>query len=300
MSYDLSFLSKKKSAVWSAADFASHFSSRTNYTANESEAWYENEDTGVYFSFAYGPEPEEPEILAPIESAGFHWSGFSFNMNYFRPHPFGIEAEKEITALVARFDFAVDDPQNSGMGLGAYSGEGFLRGWNAGNSFAVSAMKTQYADSLPNEIVLLPEERILALWQWNYGRRDFQAHSGEDVFIPKISFGRIGNEFATLAVWSDAIPAILPEADFLALVRQELAPKRLFRGSKPDVIFLPFAHVKEALNFAAPLKTHSLDCYRVSGSEECRRFFQNARAMGQEFKAIGFDRILDRKTFESA
>ncbi len=116
MSYDL-FL---KSESLTADEFESYFNSRPHYTLNGDQAFYENEDTGVYFSFDYAPDE-----LGTV----------AFNLNYYRPHFFGLEAAPEVEAFVWAFNLTIDDPQIEGMSDGPFSVDGLLRGWNAGNRF---------------------------------------------------------------------------------------------------------------------------------------------------------------------
>ena len=51
MSYDL-FL-KPKTGRFSQSDFKEYFSERKYYNLEGNQAWYENEDTGVYFLFEF-------------------------------------------------------------------------------------------------------------------------------------------------------------------------------------------------------------------------------------------------------
>jgi hypothetical protein len=88
----------------------------------------------VYFSFDYTDAKDvDPEEIEEQPNDGLVPTGLSFNINYIRPHFFGLEAEPELAALIEHFSFLIDDPQRQGMGRGKYSREGFLRGWNAGN-----------------------------------------------------------------------------------------------------------------------------------------------------------------------
>src|SRR5262245_23974370 len=120
MSYDLFFYRDKEQPAIPGTAFQKYFRARAHYQVKDSQAWYENEDSGVYFSFDYRERKEE-------EGTG----NVSFNMNYNRPHIFGLEAELEVSAFVQFFRVLVDDPQDAGMGQGAYTPQGFLQGWNA-------------------------------------------------------------------------------------------------------------------------------------------------------------------------
>src|ERR1700748_2239128 len=120
MSYDLFFQVRDQASAPDAKAVAAYFESRKNYQVSEQQAIYQNDTTGVYFVFDVG-EAEGVEMPNPAP--------VSLNLNYFRPHIFGLEAEPEVRALVEHFNFLVSDPQVGGMGEGEYSAEGFLSGW---------------------------------------------------------------------------------------------------------------------------------------------------------------------------
>ena len=125
MSYDLFFVEPKVTLE----QFSEYFSDRKRYRVENAQAWYENEDTGVYFSFDYSNEREE-DPDAPDGNV-------AFNMNFFRPHYFALEAEPEVQSIVNHFGFRVFDPQTHGMDDGPYSSDGFFAGWNHGNRFGL-------------------------------------------------------------------------------------------------------------------------------------------------------------------
>ncbi len=162
MSYDLWFRAANGTAP-GPEQVHQYFAGRPHYRMSEQQAWYENETTGVYFSFelsdesgqADEEEDEQQRDVLPV----------AFNINYFRPHVFGLEAEPELTAFVERFGLTVSDPQSDGMGDGAYSCEGFLRGYNAGNRFAHQAMlsmnETPALHTLPEAVIEVSQDQVL-------------------------------------------------------------------------------------------------------------------------------------------
>lgn len=304
MSYDLTFLAKKSKTLPTTDDLVRFLAPRLDYRGEGSEIWYENQETGVYFSLGLGANPPtEEDITEPIRNAGFQWTGLSFNMNYFRPSVFGLEAATELDALVKEFDFVVDDPQNDGMGLGAFSKAAFIRGWNAGNSFAISAMKTQEGEELVNRVQLLPSAEIKAIWEWNYNRRELQKEIGPEIYVAKITTMRMNGSFGTLAVWSDAIPTIFPVVDYLGLYRQELAPKRFLRDPKPDMHFLKLTDVDNVLKLPKldKSKKFSRPAYVLSstGPKEVD-FFRQLKNGLSDYSALSFDSIMDKEVFEAA
>jgi len=99
MSYDLFFTQPEITLE----QFLDYFAGRSRYRVENAQAWYENEDTGVYFCFDYSIEPEyDPEAPAGI---------VAFNLNFYRPHFFALEAEPEVRSFVDYFNCSVHDPQ---------------------------------------------------------------------------------------------------------------------------------------------------------------------------------------------
>jgi hypothetical protein len=166
MSYDLHFKSRKPESKLDANAFAAHFKQRKNYEVTDTQAIYQNEVTGVYFIFDLGETgmEEQPDLLA-----------VSFNLNYFRPHIFGLEAVREVGALVEKFDLLVSDGQINGMGEGEFSSQNFMSGWNKGNEFGYRAITEQH----PNQkLPTLPTAKIEACWRWNFAQAELQQKLG--------------------------------------------------------------------------------------------------------------------------
>jgi len=203
MSYDL-FL-KPESQALSQEQFTGWFESRPNYTIQQQQAWYENDDTGVYFSFDYDSE---------------QGGSVAFNMNYLRPHIFGLEAAPELAAFIAAFDLSIDDPQVGGMGEGPFSEEGFVKSWNGGNRFGYQSILTT---DETNEIPVRSTADIERTWRWNRHRNTLQAAVGDVMWIPRIMHMQGTSSVITVAVWPDACPTMLPRVDRIILLREMLA-----------------------------------------------------------------------------
>lgn len=154
MSYDL-FLNPSSRPL-SGEQFASYFGERAHYTVGNDQAFYENADTGVYFFFDHNDDGP---------------GSVTFNLNYFRPHYFGLEAAPEVAAFITAFDLSIEDPQSDGMGDGPFSIKGFLQGWNAGNRFGYRAVLSQ-GDQ--NENRVYPTADLERIWRWNFNRSSLQ------------------------------------------------------------------------------------------------------------------------------
>lgn len=227
MSYDLYFFAPTGRSI-ADSEILAYFKGRPHYKLNKSQALYENEDTGVYFSFDVGSEPfEAMEDGEPGPPSIVH-----FNLNFFRPHIFGLEAEPEVAALVQAFGLPLHDPQIGGMGSGPYSREGFLQGWNAGNEVGYQSVLTAHGKGAAEHT--LPTAVIESCWAWNRARASQQARFRESLFVPKIMFLVVDGGVRRVVAWPDAIPVTLPEVDYYIIGRKEFAPRR-FIFAKQDM-----------------------------------------------------------------
>ncbi len=289
MSYDLLFRSRHDCTPINDETFLAYFSGRLNYQIQGGrQAWYSNEDTGVYFSFELSDATEDPEA-EPSDAA--------FNLNFYRSHIFGLEAEPEVASFVATFNPLIIDPQGS-MGGDGYSRENFLNGWNSRNEFGFRAV-TDQPDVDPPQF--LPSEAIERFWKWNLARRRLQEQVGESIFVPRIMFLRSTKGVASLVVWEDAIPILLPEVDFVLIMRHELAPQRFLRRKK-DQALVPWSQVLPAL---ASYKTLGEDlAYRrldySAAPSELISWVKNLSAYRGQFNGIPVDQILDRELLTHA
>ncbi len=212
MSYDL-FL-KPKSGGLSKEQFDSYFQGRDKYNLEGSQAWYQNEATGVYFVFEYqDTEDGEPDYY-PI----------AFNMNYFRPSYFVNEAEPEVIEFISKFNLQVDDPQTKGMGSGDFNVDKFRSGWLHGNEFGYQSILKDHP-----EVFCLPTKKLEDFWSWNKNKESLQESVTDDVFVPSIMLLNYEGRVVTACVWPDAIPSIIPPVDILLIGRKELAPRKLFK-----------------------------------------------------------------------
>lgn len=226
MSYDL-FLTFKNPVR--RKDFLSFFAGRKHYQVEGQEIGYENPDTGVYFS--YSCTSKRNFLLREFVSEA------ALNLNYFRPSFFGLEAEGEVSALVAAFEPKIEDPQLDGMGSGPYSQEGFLRGWNTGNEFGVRAFIQQETKTV---VPFLPSSVIQGVWDWNSSRTSRMEKLGQDQFIPLIMYFDVDGKTCTAAIWPEALPVILPVVDMVLIGRKG-------SGDSQSFSFIPWRTIADFL-----------------------------------------------------
>jgi hypothetical protein len=221
MSYDL-FLSRDEPL--GLEEYEEFFSARTNYKCSGGQAVYQNETTGVYFVFDFeGKTAESP-----------HW--VTFNLNYCRPHFFGLEAASEVEALIEHFEFGIDDPQSAGMANGPFSVNGFLKGWNQGNAFGYRAVLDSANSS--DRPWTRPSKELEAIWKWNFERDRIQESLQDDIFVPRVFWGTLDERLYSMVVWPDGIPTLIPDVEILVVGREELAPRRFFRKAN-DKCYVP-------------------------------------------------------------
>jgi hypothetical protein len=218
VSYDLLF--RPRGNRLSRVSFREYFTSRRSYTFRETQegahAAYENEDTGVYFSFVWGDG-----------------CGPSMRVNYVRPHVFGLESEREVTAFVTSFEPAIDDPQSEGMGQGPYTPEGYLRGWNAGNVSACRAFSSALEGASDDRACRRrwPAATLERMWRWNFHRwrtQDvFSTIEMEPWFVPRIVLLDDSKELRSAVVWSPRVMILVPEVDAVLVPAAAGSPSRI-------------------------------------------------------------------------
>jgi hypothetical protein len=261
MSYDL-FLQCRDGA-YDRTQFLEYFRAREWYRIQGSQAWYENEDTGVYFSF---------ELSEPSEKGQPPQLPISLNVNFFRPSYFIAEVETEVTALVHQFDMIVFDPQLNGMGEGEYQKELLIAGWNHGNEFAFSTFLKD------------PEHRA-----------DLLSMPSAKKFVPRISFIRLDHEVSSAVVWPDGIPSVIPPVDCLIVIREALAPRRLFRRVE-DRTLLAWQDAQPMFERYGSRQADNailLDYRRPP--DELASFVRSLPGGNREISMVSADQILDRE-----
>jgi hypothetical protein len=242
------------------------------------------------------PDPGSP---AEQTDDGLVAAGLSFNLNYFRPHVFGLEAAQELAAVSTRFSLLVDDPQVRGMGRGAFAREGFLAGWDAGNLAAHRALLSSGRDGhVPLAHHSLPAATLDRIWRWNHDRARWQGAVG-DVFVPKISFLQLAGRLHTFVVWADAMPVALPDVDLLVLVREQLAPRRLFRKTR-DICLVAAAEAEPVLRLGRRVEEPSAHTLFERVHLKAVDFFRSRAAFTAELDGLAQDQVLTSEVLETA
>jgi hypothetical protein len=230
MSYDLFFYKRKGTEV-STGEISEYLSDNL-VPANEGNTqwFFENEDTEVYFSFDRN-EPDEifeaDEETAPIEN--FDDTNFTFNLNFMRPSFFGLEAFKFVEQFCCDLHLFVLNPQSDSEQPYKPNRQEQFDIWNKTN---LRASKDHFKET---QSCFLSEETCIKVWEYNSNRQDLQQKLGEAYFVPKIFFfnTKQTREPFTLAVWPEHIPVVLPATDYILLTRQY---RKFFRTVKDTAL----------------------------------------------------------------
>ena len=296
MSYDL-FFKYQGSKQLTLEEFERYFESRLNYKVNDKQAFYENEDTGVYFSFDYEQpiiDKENTEIFSGSARIGLY-------INTYRPHVFALEAEPEVAEFVKKFDLLINDPQLDGNKSDKYNSVDFIRGWNSANKFSYKV--TMAVDESDTTLFYLPAADIERCWAWNYNRNKLQEKIGEDFFVPMIIFLLIDGAVKSCITWSDAIPTVFPVVDKVTIFKYELARSKLFSlKKKGDFVLLNYSEITHLLS-GIPTSDKKLRYNGFNPSNEqyndVIKWIHSLKPMQANQLRISIDQILDRELLES-
>ena len=183
MSYDLFFCWDRHERIdlGSVCAWAEAFAC---FVRKDNQLWYQNQDTGVYFSLDHAREPagnvEGPEI-----PEGCFDVGLSFNLNFNRPSFFGYEAMPIVEDLSARFGLFAFDPQardSEHLLLREVNGDVLLESWLESNYRAILALSEHGAERLPR----MASSKSLYRWNYSKSRKNLEAKCGDQIFVPTI------------------------------------------------------------------------------------------------------------------
>lgn len=278
MSYDLFFYKQKESKI--STEKISKYLSDNLVPANEgnSQWFYENEDTEVYFSFDYN-EPDADyktdEEVEPIEN--FDDTNFSFNLNFMRPSFFGLEAFKFVEQFCKDLNLFVLNPQGDSEQPYKPTQKEQFDNWNKTNLWA---SRDHFKEM---ECCYLSESETNNVWEYNSNRQSIQEKLGEQYFVPKIFFFKTkqDNKPFTLTIWTEHIPIVLPTTDYILLTRNY---KKFFRTIK-DTALVSRQSLLE--NFGSELESFDFPNCKIIHQ-------QKAEKLKDKFNSIKADEVLEK------
>jgi hypothetical protein len=202
MSHDLYLYPDPSAQV----DFKSAFAMWPSFKVGDIQAEYENKDTGCHFFI------NRTDGIKDADDDRMRRPHFHVNLNYFRPSTFGLEVAPIVEKLVSTWRCTIDDPQIHGHGsMSAFDRDAYLRGWNAGNAFAVEAITSNPGWAAhTNGIFTSPRAIIHDVWAWNDRLSNRRAIEIE-YYLPTIMWGKTASsELLRLVVWGDNLHQVLP------------------------------------------------------------------------------------------
>jgi hypothetical protein len=273
VSHDLFFQSRSGPKL-DKKSFAAYFNGRRNYTVSKAQAVYENEDTGVAFIF---DAPEDGMV--------------AFNLNYFRPHTFGLEAAIELESFTKSLSLVVIDPQADGEPE-TFTTPKFLKAWNDGNRFGYRAMLSETTDPVHS----WPSKRIRQVWDWNYNRHALQQKLGEDIFVPGIFAADIDGQPLSVIVWPPECSIVLPTVDALLVPCEQ-------RGKLSEEVAL--VKWSQISSWLGPFqeKAEGLPRYRLDFDKwpkELKAFLETRRPPADQLNGIALSDVLDSELVAEA
>lgn len=230
MSYDLYFY-KPKGANISETQIANYLTDNLTPPNEDNNEWfYENKDTGVYFSLNQNEPETDPESIELYDSfQDFDNIHFSFNLNFMRPCFFGLEAFQLIEKFMKDLNLSVLDPQSNSENPYKPTKEELFDNWNKTNLRACADHFDKF------HCCYLDVNKSNEIWNYNFNKKRLQTKLGEQYFVPKIFFLRTKktNEVIAVSTWTEHIPNVIPAADYFILIREY---RKMFRIVKDTIL----------------------------------------------------------------
>jgi len=267
MSFEAIFVPRTRALA--RKDFFGWFAGRANWRIAQEHGrfFYDNADTGVYFSVACGDSERSDAVTSATVS-----------INCLRADFFIAEAEPEVSQMVADFDLACSP--DAGQECGPFRAESFRDDWRRLNA-SICAASLDGKRCADFGMVAAPRAKLDAAWRWNVQLPQLRGESGEARYLPPVRFALVDGAVASLVIWPDGARALLPRVDYLLIWRERLAPPRLFRKSR-DAALLAV--------------TEATDVLRNGASEHEIETFLQALPAAPMPHLIPADRLLDMES----
>lgn len=275
MSYDLYFY-KRKDCKTTDSDIRSYLGERIQSTENADQFWYENKETGVYFSFEYNKPDLDDESLEGFEE--FDNTNWMFNINFLRPQFFGLEAFPFVGSLINDLDLIVLNPQVGGdETLAKYSDKDLFENWSNINARHSSDFFKEY------ELYYLDLDKSNKSWEFNQNRFVLQDKLGEMTFVPGVFYFKEHKTglISTLCVWPEHISTIIPQVDYF-IIQKKI--KKIF-GTKESSGLVPYETIKNTF-YDFITKENGYEMISPSDSLKIKKLF-NGLEYYCDFKDFG-------------
>jgi len=275
MSFDLYFYTQKNHSL-SSEQIASFLLAHGCVREGEFPQWvYNNEATGVYFSFEIQPENEDPEDIEIFDSfENFDNTNFTFNINFIRPNFFALEAFPFVEKFISELNLYALNPQSQedGDNPRKETADAYYSDWSRANQ----ATSAEYFDEFG--LIHFPLEKSNDYWRYNFHKDEMQETLGDEYFVPSLllTSRAATGELITLSTWTQHIPNVFPPADYFVISRKR---KKILRTVDENGVL---SHKKLMSTFADYLETHDFkDCHIIHPD--------NASKAGDTFANVEFD-----------
>ena len=301
MSFDLFFCSREPKridfeAVVKWAETIGHFKRDRN------QLWYQNPDTGVYFSIDHAATPPDDPEDSPVP-AGCNDTGLSFNLNYNRASFFGYEVMPVVARLVQDFNLGIYNPQAGEDAQGVRYGldpQLLLNSWLDHNRRATSALLQQHAARLDH----MPGAKSFRMWRYMLQKKDLEQRlADEDTFVPKIVplQHKGAHELKLGFVCSEGVYCLVPTVDWVFIVR----PKKGIFKSKPEteVGIISYTTFLELMgHLLQPFDDENVKQIKRESAEEMTKIIRRFDLPDnrEDFKLAGMDSFIDSEIAEAA
>ena len=297
MSFDLYFCWRKPERI-NFEEVTAWSNGIEFFKRNDTQLWYSNPKTGVYFSFDFeAAAPESPDDGPDIPD-GYFDTGLSFNLNYNRPSYFAFEAMPIVEKIASEFGFGVANPQGDPDGHESAivaDSEMLVQSWANSNKRAVLVMMEQPQSSRP---LNMSAEASLYLWRYGKSKAELERTCGEGVFVPSlVPVQRKGETKAgRFTVYTENLPTILPECEWVCIVRRKTGLFHL--KEKHDISVISSETFREVLGTCLkPFQWENpiVQIIRPEFAEKAGEVIRSVeRTLSRtEFEVIGTDSFVD-------
>lgn len=270
MSYDLYFYKEKVSSL-TEEQVAGYLQRNITFhiDAGERQWSYENEETGVAFTLDWYEPKKDPEELKQFEAFDkFDYLHFSCNINFCRSRYYGLEIFPIIENFIHELGLFVLNPQDEDnpSSPNKYPYGWLLHHWTVLND-GVSLEKFEEF-----KLNYFPPEKSEYAWEYLGKRKQLQENIGESHFVCGIFFfkNKRNNVIYTATTWTEHIPIIVPQVDYLIIQKKF---KKLFRTVEESG-FVKHSVIME--KFKQYIRTH--DC----GLEGVKQISLNDSSLGTD------------------
>jgi len=287
LSYDLNFC-RGKSCTYNWDDLSEWCLRRSpNFRKPAAtQVWYENETTGVYFSFER-QDTDWVKEQAELSKLGA-LTDLTFNINFLRPTFFGREAMPFVTAVAKEFGLLVSNPQEDEIPLGPDT-NALILNYVDHNARAAAAYLAQKDSSL----IVMDAERSAAFFRHNSQYSRLVDRYKNDYFVPRMFLCRkkSTNEIFTFTTVSAGVFAIFPHTDMVVLTRE----RKRFLKKEMQLMFMDYGEFR-ALMGRIVSDASDVGMYVISEEhvDAVARVINDLRfEKSEDFESIPPDRVID-------